>query len=146
MKLNERLRAAGVSRWHIVETTRQQNLAEHQYNVALIARRLGALMGLTHEEQKELMVEALTHDEHEIFDGDVPSSTKKTRDLPESKVERIIHIADKMEALWFIQDRHVNRPDVVLDCRSRLLGIAKQLSAEERAIAARVAEELGLGL
>lgn len=145
MHIQDQLRAAGVTRWHIVETTRPQNLAEHQFNVAMIARRLGVLMGLITTEQAVLVVKALVHDQHEIFDGDVPSSTKTGSKLPHDRDDRIVQLADKMEALWFIQHRHVDRPDVVLDCQKRLREMVVQLSTYEQSVVKRVASELELG-
>lgn len=144
MKLNDQLKAAGVTRWHIVETTRTQNLAEHQFNVALIARRLGALCGLISTEQTACMALALTHDQHEIVDGDTPSTAKGERGLEGGQMGRIVQMADKIEAYWFIKHRHVNRPDVVEDVRARLSRLLDDADDDFATAVAQVMTELEL--
>tara|TARA_R110002124_G_C8974430_1_gene515644 strand:+ start:27236 stop:27673 length:438 start_codon:yes stop_codon:yes gene_type:complete len=143
MSLETELRAAGVIRWHIVETTRPQNLAEHQFNVALIARRLAILSGMTRQEQDTLVAKALVHDQHEIADGDVPSTAKPERGLELDSTMRIIQVADKIEAYWFIKNRHVDRPDVVHDTRARLSRLMDEASPDFAAIVTRVMAEMG---
>lgn len=131
MILKHQLRAAGVKRWHIVETTREQNLAEHQFNVAMIARFLAQRLGKTTAQVYSVMSKALLHDMHEIEDGDVPSTAKPENELAEDFDDRIVQLADKIEALWFIKARHVDRPDVAEDVEQRLSRLIVQCEEVE---------------
>ena len=49
MKLNDMMRAQHVKRFHIVNTTKSQSVAEHSFNVALIARAIAIKMGFDSE-------------------------------------------------------------------------------------------------
>lgn len=146
MKLIRKLRAAGVKRWHIIEVSREQNLAEHQFNVTMIARRIGEMCGLTESELNALAWGALNHDQHEIDDGDTPSTAKSEKPLEKLLVPRIIQVADKMEALWFIQHRHINRSDVVLDVEQRLVRLRAQADSGFERVIDEVCQELGIVL
>lgn len=68
-----------VIRWHMIRTKRQQNLAEHSYQVALIAGKLSELLGepLTLQEERDILRLSLLHDIDEIDNGDFPTPTKK---------------------------------------------------------------------
>ena len=77
------LRASHIYRWQIVDTVRDQSIAEHMYNVWAISYELfGALTdGLGIEEllavnRRALSDHALTHDLEEVVTGDVPSPMK----------------------------------------------------------------------
>lgn len=83
MKLNlyDYLRAGHVKRWHIINTTYPQSLAEHSFIVTLIAIELYHVMV---GEQKESPVELLQvvllglfHDMPEVRTGDIPTPAKK---------------------------------------------------------------------
>ncbi len=94
MTLEMRLRAADVKRWHIVRTRAQQSVAEHSFNVAILARHmldeffttydLRNMMGaLTVDHMLVSMARfrvqelALNHDLLEVLTGDIPSPFKK---------------------------------------------------------------------
>lgn len=66
-----------VTRYHAVPTVKPQNLAHHQWCVAMLAIYLWPQL------RKELLVEILVHDCDEIITGDVPYTVK--RDNPEVK-------------------------------------------------------------
>lgn len=68
------LRAQDVKRWMIVRTDRPQNLAEHSFNVAIIAGAIACRMG---KEPAHIMARALLHDADEVWTGDIPSVTKQ---------------------------------------------------------------------
>jgi 5'-deoxynucleotidase YfbR-like HD superfamily hydrolase len=68
---------AFVPRWTIIRTLRAQSVAEHSYFVALYAKRIGELLGLSLEEMAELVWAALVHDADEMITGDVPTPSKK---------------------------------------------------------------------
>jgi len=78
MKINDILRASGVTRWHIVRTVRPQSLAEHTFDVVMIARAVAKIAGV---DDYEIIKAALLHDLDEIVTGDIPTPTKqKARD------------------------------------------------------------------
>lgn len=135
MKLNQALRAATVDRWHIVETTRTQNVAEHSYNVALIAVRFAQLLNLSPAAIGTVAMQAMGHDIHETRDGDVPSTAKKTKGLATAKYDRIVQLADKIEAYWFIKDRAIgpHGEAVVRDVYKRMEELVKQITEPDEA-------------
>ena len=78
MRINDILRASGVTRWHIVRTVRPQSLAEHTFDVVMIARAVAKIAGV---DDYEIIKAALLHDLDEIVTGDIPTPTKqKARD------------------------------------------------------------------
>lgn len=129
----EQLRAAHVKRWHIVQTKREQNLAEHSFCVAVLAGSLAAAMrykGLLHHSlQLHLLQVALAHDLIEVRTGDMPTPFKrmlekvagegvvekaedlvnaehmgKMRAVNVGEIETIVKLADQIEAIYFLQD------------------------------------------
>jgi len=115
MKINDILRASGVTRWHIVRTVRPQSLAEHTFDVVFIARAIAKIAGV---DDYEIIKAALLHDLDEIITGDIPTPTKKRardngwelNDLYEKVTGRelsedeslIIQLADKMADLYWL--------------------------------------------
>ena len=115
MKINDILRASGVTRWHIVRTVRPQSLAEHTFDVVMIARAIAKIAGV---DDYEIIKAALLHDLDEIITGDIPTPTKQKardngfeiNDLYKSVTGRelgpdeatIIHLADKMADLYWL--------------------------------------------
>ena len=125
----EQLRACHVRRWHIVQTSREQTLAEHSFAVAVIAGTLAAAMhykGLMHDRLKlALLQHALAHDLIEVRTGDMPTPFKrflekaggagiveKAEDLVDSdhsgamrqvagtEIETIVKLSDLIEAIY----------------------------------------------
>lgn len=74
MKINDILRASGVTRWHIVRMVRPQSLAEHSFDVTMIAR---AIAKIARVDDNEIIKAALLHDLDEIIMGDSPTPTKE---------------------------------------------------------------------
>lgn len=132
----EQLRACHVRRWHIVQTSREQTLAEHSFAVAVIAGSLAAAMrwnGLLQESGKlKLLQWALAHDIIEVRTGDMPTPFKRDleaiggkgivekaedrvdadtmaayRQIRGTEVEMIVKLADQIEAIFFLQDNGV---------------------------------------
>jgi len=115
MKINDILRASGVTRWHIVRMVRPQSLAEHTFDVTMIARAIAKIAG---HDDYEITKAALLHDLDEIVTGDFPTPTKqKARDngwelndlykeitgrVLEPDEALIIHLADKMADLYWL--------------------------------------------
>lgn len=132
----EQLRACHVRRWHIVQTSREQTLAEHSFAVAVIAGSLAAAMRwreLLHDSGKlKLLQWSLAHDIIEVRTGDMPTPFKREleavggkgivekaedrvdietmgayRKVRGTDVETIVKLADQIEAIFFLQDNGV---------------------------------------
>ena len=132
----EQLRACHVRRWHIVQTSREQTLAEHSYAVAVIAGTVAARIrwaGLMHDSNQLRLVQwALSHDMIEVRTGDMPTPFKRAleqvagagvveraedvvdrdmagayRKIRGTEVEMIVKLADQIEAIYFLQDNGV---------------------------------------
>lgn len=119
MGIHDILRAADVKRWTIVRTVRDQSVAEHTFNVVMIARRLATHLGV---DDAVVIKAALEHDLDEIMTGDMPSPVKKKmkehgydpvklENRPDrgDKVNMIIKMADYMESIWFLEENKVGR-------------------------------------
>lgn len=117
LKTNDLLRAQYVKRWHIVATIREQSLAEHTFNVIVIARAIAKECDV---DDREIIKAAFLHDLDEIVTGDIPTATKvrarkngwELNDLYKRVVDReltdieekIVKLADIREAVWFLTD------------------------------------------
>jgi len=85
------IRMSQIKRWHMVDTSRQQTLAEHSCNVALLAVSIAVTAPhMYFGEAASVIGPALTHDLGEAFTGDIPTPTKRA----DPKIREII---DKME-------------------------------------------------
>jgi len=125
LNLRQRLRSSHVKRWHIVETTKTQTVAEHSFNVALIAEEIA---GLLKEDVwiDDIIQYAIHHDVPEVGLGDLPTSLKhvfgreeldKVEELskemdPESytnydTVKLIVKLADLMDSIIFLAQHGV---------------------------------------
>lgn len=71
-------RMQAVKRWHMIDTTRQQTLAEHSANVALLAWYIATTApGMHFGPSDRIASVALRHDLAEVFTGDIPSHSKR---------------------------------------------------------------------
>jgi putative nucleotidyltransferase with HDIG domain len=116
MNIDELLRAQYVKRFHIVHTVKHQSVAEHCFNVAMIAREIAMEMGL---DSSKMIMMALFHDIDEVITGDIPTPTKERAkqqgvDLNDNGIEvpyqkfgpvviKIVKIADYIEAMSFLR-------------------------------------------
>lgn len=123
MKINDMLRAQYVKRFHIVHTLKHQSVAEHSFNVAMIAREIAIEFGLFGAAVEEVMLIALCHDLDEVITGDIPTPTKERAkaggvNLNDNGIEvpykavledhkLIVKVADYMEAIWFLDDNGI---------------------------------------
>lgn len=69
-------RTTATKRWSIVQVSREQNIAEHMYLVAMTARRYAILVGANASLVRDCVAWALIHDLPEVILGDVPTPTK----------------------------------------------------------------------
>ncbi len=117
LQIQDILRAQDVKRWTIVNTVRQQSLAEHTFNVIAIARAIARHMGVPDE---KIIKYAFDHDLDEILTGDTPTPAKERAMIPDEyagkssdgcdSVDRsIVLIADTIEAVWYININGVGR-------------------------------------
>lgn len=75
------MRMHAVKRWHMIDTTRVQTLAEHSANVALLAMLIAKTAPIEwFDTYVVVAAAALVHDIPETFTGDIPSHTKRRLD------------------------------------------------------------------
>lgn len=101
------LRLHIVPRWSVIPTIRHQNVAEHSFRVAVIAKSMAykhencIYRGFTHA----VVSEALVHDGEEHKTGDSPSPSKKKKDPSAmTDVQIVVKVADILEALLFVHE------------------------------------------
>lgn len=114
-------------RWGIINTTRQQSVAEHTCGVAILADRLATDAGLSPTDHLALLRHVLYHDAFEVVTGDLPGSLKRNhpaikatiKDLEEGQLEvpviklrdsvlqRFTRAADMAESVIFLDDAGV---------------------------------------
>ncbi|MGL5176579.1 MAG: YfbR-like 5'-deoxynucleotidase [Aeromonas veronii] len=75
------MRLHSVKRWHMIDTTRQQTLAEHTANVAMLTfilvQKFPWLVEKDPRPSTFAVMAALVHDIAESFTGDIPTHTKQ---------------------------------------------------------------------
>jgi 5'-deoxynucleotidase YfbR-like HD superfamily hydrolase len=71
------MRLQAVKRWHMIETTRTQTLAEHTANVAILATTIARTAPVMFFQTATVALGALVHDLSEAFLGDIPTHTKR---------------------------------------------------------------------
>lgn len=64
-------------RWTIINTSRQQTIAEHTCGVLVLLDRAASESGLSPEKHLALLRHALYHDAFEVVSGDMPGSFKR---------------------------------------------------------------------
>ena len=136
MNINDILLAQNIKRWTIVATIREQSLAEHSFNVAMIARDIAVEAGM---DDSNIVKYALDHDLDEIMTGDIPSPAKvrmgmstmdsgkedsfyKGKSLSKCSKEEILVVtaADLIDSYLFIKYNRIGRQgDVVFKHASK---------------------------
>jgi len=118
VKIDLLLRAQYVKRFHIVHTLKHQSIAEHSFNVAMIAGLISERMEFDKKVTEQVTLAALFHDMDEVITGDIPTPTKirakaQGVDLNDngilvphqnkgSLINRIVKVADYIEAITFL--------------------------------------------
>ncbi len=77
LTLYDYLRVGHVKRWHNVNTTREQTVAEHSYMVTVIAIHLATKIVGDPAFTAQVAFEALFHDSVEVVLGDMPTPAKR---------------------------------------------------------------------
>lgn len=85
------MRFASIRRWHMLDLTRVQTLAEHSANVALLAYVI-TITGpdMFFGPAAVVATHALLHDVGEVFTGDMPTPTKKNFRQSMDELERSV--------------------------------------------------------
>lgn len=123
LTIQDKLRASTVKRWHIVNVSQQQSVAEHSFNVAMISAHMCQKMGRGVAFTQAVAYHAMMHDIDEVILGDTPTPTKIIMlecgfDInkvmpPEMPVpvgyKPIIKAADYIDALMYIRENGVGR-------------------------------------
>lgn len=117
MNIHDRLRLMQVKRYGIFHMNRDQSVAEHSFNVAMIAIEL-----IEPVDDETLYVQvlgyALVHDMDEILSGDIPSPFKRKlrKECPSvipvldgqpkasDEVMNIVKLADMLEAIHYCRE------------------------------------------
>lgn len=155
ISLRKCLRLRDVKRFHIVNTSRQQTVAEHSFVVAVIALDLfNHIVGIDpHNEDNSVaaafgvLAGALYHDHEESETGDIPSPIKGAPHTPHfflpygvgkyqhlhPEYARFVEMADKIEAAVWAHEHVVGnkRPEVTADCWARLDALVARFDTEQ---------------
>jgi len=129
MNLRDKLRLQEVKRFPICHTNREQSVAEHSFNVTMIALTLVEDEN-DHDLKLEVLLYSLLHDMDEVYTGDIPSSFKRRlrAECPSviklldgdkfvpPEVKSIVKLADCLEAIYFLRQFGGSRTtDGILD-------------------------------
>lgn len=116
MNIQDILRASHTMRWTIVNTAVPQSVAEHSFNVTMIARAIAKVLFVPDANITRI---ALQHDLDEVILGDIPSPAKKRGMRPPSldaknqhgstQENAIVKAADWIEAYNFINTNGMGR-------------------------------------
>lgn len=115
MFITDALALSHIPRWVIVPLIRSQSVAEHSFNVAMIASEIMQRAPQVEVRPLNVLWHALTHDIDECVTGDLPSTAKRllkpdytsglVLDKPDIKVTLVEHnlvkLADIIEAYTF---------------------------------------------
>lgn len=100
--LQDSRRLAHVPRWSVVPVIRRQYVAEHSYNVAMLAWWIADELKIP---PHKVIEKALMHDTGEAITGDLPSPVKGRGDVLGSTLEEaIVKLADYMDAYLYTSE------------------------------------------
>lgn len=89
-----------IKRWGLMRNTMDENVAEHSFDVVLIAHALCAIASSVYEKElpeKEVVLRALYHETSEAITGDLPTPVKYfSEDLTQSYKEIERHAEQRM--------------------------------------------------
>jgi hypothetical protein len=114
------MRLHAVKRWHMIDTTRIQTLAEHTANVALAAYVIAATApGMFFGPSHKAAMCGLFHDLEEVFTGDIPAHTKQHlsgvddleqevlpkmfKDTFDTKINLLVKLCDLADGIRFVR-------------------------------------------
>lgn len=147
IKIQDVMRAGHIKRWNIINTTREQTLAEHLFNVAMITQTICDRCGVDNEITDTAIQWALVHDIPEVVCGDTPSPTKARmrslgmdmealhdqldptyarlkREAQDNGAYSVVKVADLLESIHFLQENGQGRhAKMVHDNLTRKLSI-----------------------
>lgn len=115
MTLLDKLRLTQIKRYAICHTNRDQSVAEHSFNVLLIALELARAGDV---DPFSIVDYAIHHDMDEVYTGDIPSSFKRTllKHVPAAKplvqapyevdpvIKAVVKLADYLEAIYYVRE------------------------------------------
>ena len=135
LDLHDILCAQDVKRWTIIPMSRQQNLAEHTFNVIAIVRTIARMLDM---DDAAMIKYAFDHDLDEVIGGDIPTTAKeefgisihyggKSKQKCTAKEVAIIKLADTIEAQWYIDWYGVGprAAEASHNCLNRLVKLIK---------------------
>lgn len=97
------MRLHAVKRWHMIDTSKQQTLAEHSANVALLAMMIARTVPFNFFGNPfTIAAAALVHDLEEAFTGDIPTHTKRRLSGIDILEAEVLHSAFQVN----ISDNH----------------------------------------
>ena len=112
--IQDQLEAQYAKRWVIIHTDKEQSVAEHSYNVALLTRELCRMVEANPGVALEAIEYAMMHDLYEVYTGDIPKNAKsmiegktgyKMPDIvakPSKEIVSLVKICDIIETASFI--------------------------------------------
>lgn len=99
MNVDMIFRVQDVSRWHTINMSRRQSVAEHSFNVAVLVLKICNDLQFPERDKIRLVGLALLHDIDEVYTGDAPSTSKDYSGLDGDSL--IIKVCDLIDALHF---------------------------------------------
>jgi len=96
------MRLHSVKRWHMIDTTRVQTMAEHSANVAVLAGYIATTAPDMYFGSSGAVIAAgVLHDIGEVFIGDIPTPTKKQiKDIVDTLEEQTIPVVLSPSGYW----------------------------------------------
>jgi 5'-deoxynucleotidase YfbR-like HD superfamily hydrolase len=135
------MRISAVKRWHMIDTTRTQTLAEHAANVGLLAYIIAGTSPRAFFGAPEEALECgILHDMPEVFLGDIPTHTKRwlsggelelaeqsitprfLRSTPSPDLKQLIKICDLVDGIRFVRLHGVD-----MTAEHAMVGLEEQL-------------------
>lgn len=102
------LRAQHVKRWTTVQLSHDQSLAEHSFNVAILAMELASRIFKDVEDVNSVGAYALAHDVDEIITGDIPTPTKRRLQEVSPKVDDLLTTNSRAASVFLEETEHLD--------------------------------------